>query len=61
VKGGFSKLEAGSVAHVVGKPVPKEENRVSAIRFLDIGVMNNPTSTPTPTTSPEASESANVQ
>jgi hypothetical protein len=58
VKGGFSKLETGSIAHIVGKPVPKEDNRVSAVRFLDIGVMNNPTPTPTPESASESTGSA---
>jgi intein/homing endonuclease len=56
VKGGFSKLETGTVAHVVGTAVPKEENRISALRFLDVGNIGGTSPVPTPTG--EATESA---
>lgn len=59
VKGGFSKLEAGSFAVVIGNPVPKKENQISAIRFLDLGNLSGLTPTPTPTT--EASPSATLK
>jgi hypothetical protein len=49
VKGGFSKLEVGAIAHVVGTAVPKKENRISAIRFLDMGNLTGVPVTPTPT------------
>jgi len=46
-KGGFSKLSVGDSVHVVGTPVPKKENRLSALRILDIGnVTNAPTAAP---------------
>lgn len=49
-KGGFSKIVAGDTIHLVGAAVPKKENRLSAIRILDIGnVTNTPTAAPTPT------------
>jgi hypothetical protein len=49
VKGGFSRLQNGVTAHIVGTAVPKEENRISAGRFLDMGNLSG-TVTPTPTT-----------
>lgn len=58
VKGGFSKLEIGAVALVVGTPVAKKENRISAIRFLDMGNLLGLVASPTPTEMPVASESA---
>ena len=36
-KGGFSKVTVGNTVHVLGKPVPKKTNRLSAVRILDIG------------------------
>ncbi|MEK7129957.1 MAG: hypothetical protein AAB803_02965 [Patescibacteria group bacterium] len=52
-KGGFSKIVAGDTVHLVGTTVPKKENRVSAIRILDIGNLTNaPTVAPTPTEAP---------
>ncbi|MBU2543859.1 hypothetical protein KJ618_00115, partial [Patescibacteria group bacterium] len=50
-KGGFSKVEIGNTIFVTGTAVPKKENRVSAIRILDIGNLSGvtPTTTPTPT------------
>lgn len=48
-KGGFSKMSVGDTIHVVGTAVPKKENRLSAIRILDIGnVASAPVATPTP-------------
>lgn len=56
VKGGFSKITVGDTVHIVGKPVPKVENRVSATRILDLGnitgAVASPTVTMTPTSSP---------
>lgn len=49
VKSGFSKIAAGNVVHIVGFPVPKKENRVSADRILDLG---NLTATPAATATP---------
>jgi hypothetical protein len=57
VKGGFSKLIIGEVAHIVGTVEPKEVNRISALRFLDIGMIE-PTPTPTVTVTPTATASA---
>lgn len=36
-KSGFSKIQIGDSVHVVGSPVAKTENRVSADRILDLG------------------------
>lgn len=36
-KAGFSKIAVGDSIHVLGTPVPKKENRMSAIRILDLG------------------------
>lgn len=54
VKSGFSKIAVGATAHIVGFPVPKKENRISADRILDLGNLAAPLdqvvpSTPTPT------------
>lgn len=59
VKGGFSKVAAGNIVHLTGTAVPKQENRVSAIRFLNIGNVTGATPTPTPTQ--EATPSATVK
>lgn len=45
-KSGFSKVTVGDTVHVVGTPVPKKENRMSALRVLDI---SPPTATPSAT------------
>lgn len=37
VKGGFSRMAVGDSVHVVGTPVAKTENRISAARILDLG------------------------
>lgn len=54
VKSGFSKIMAGATVHVVGFPVPKKEQRLSADRILDLGDLTAPANqatqlTPTPT------------
>ncbi len=36
-KSGFSKMVEGETIHVVGTPVPKKDNRISAIRILNLG------------------------
>ncbi|KKU80924.1 MAG: hypothetical protein UY08_C0006G0020 [Candidatus Gottesmanbacteria bacterium GW2011_GWA1_47_8] len=36
-KAGFSKISVGDSIQVLGKPVPKKENRLSAMRILDLG------------------------
>ena len=56
VKGGFSKLIKGETVQVIGNAVPKTDNRISAARFLDLGILN--ASVPTPTQPKEASVSA---
>jgi hypothetical protein len=61
VKGGFSKLETGDVAHIVGTAQPKVENRISALRVLDIGNVTGMTPTPTEAATPTASPSAAVK
>lgn len=55
-KAGFSQLLVGDTIHVLETPVPKVENRVSAIRILDIGNLSGatPTTTPTKIASPSA-------
>lgn len=42
VKSGFSKIATGSTIHVVGSAVPKKEQRLSAVRILDLGNLNTP-------------------
>lgn len=42
IKSGFSKITTGSTIHVVGSAVPKQEQRLSAIRILDLGNLNTP-------------------
>jgi len=46
-KGGFSKLTIGDTILVIGTAVPKKENRLSALRILNIG--NRTGKTPSPT------------
>jgi hypothetical protein len=48
-KGGFSKLLSGDTILVVGTAVPKKENRISALRILNIGNLTGEKPTPTPT------------
>ena len=48
-KGGFSKLTVGDTILVVGTAVPKKENRISALRILNIGNLTGEKPTPTPT------------
>lgn len=49
-KGGFSKVQIGETAHVIGTDEPKKDHTISALRVLDIGfVFGAPTPTPTPT------------
>lgn len=52
VKGGFSNIAAGDSVHIIGIPVPKKENRVSAIRILNLGNLFDPSPTLTPTLLP---------
>lgn len=55
-KSGFSKVTLGDTVFVLGAPVAKQDNRLSAIRILDLG--NLTAATPSPTLSPESSPSA---
>lgn len=50
-KGGFSKLLPGDMIIVTGTAVPKKENRISAVRILNIGNPTGEKPTPTPTES----------
>lgn len=58
IKGGFSKLETGRTVHVVGTPVAKQENRISAARLIDLGNLTGATPTPTPTEEPSPAATA---
>ncbi|HUD18919.1 MAG TPA: hypothetical protein VMR81_00540 [Patescibacteria group bacterium] len=49
IKRGFSKLQTQETVLIIGTIEPKVANRLSAVRFLDIGNLNAPTATPTPT------------
>ena len=54
-KSGFSKVALGDTLHILGTPVPKETNRLSAMRILNLGNMTGavtPTSSPAPTPKP---------
>lgn len=55
-KAGFSKIAVGDSIHVLGTAVPKKENRLSAIRILDLGNLTGaPTAAPEPSPSPKPS------
>lgn len=57
-KSGFSKMTEGETIHFVGTPVPKKENRYSALRILNLGnPIGEPPPTPTPTPTPEKQSS----
>jgi hypothetical protein len=60
-KAGFSKLAVGDSVHIVGIPVPKKENRISASRILDLGNITGAAGAPTTTPIPDASPSATVK
>ncbi len=47
-KGGFSKLPVGDAVLIVGSPVAKKEDRISAARILTIGPISGQSSSPTP-------------
>ncbi len=49
IKRGFSKVQAQETVLIQATAEPKETNRLSAVRFLDIGNLSAPTATPTPT------------
>lgn len=55
VKSGFSKINSGDIVHVLGLPVPKKDNRLSAYRIVDLGdltgkslIVVTPVPSPTP-------------
>jgi hypothetical protein len=62
-KGGFSKLIAADTIVVVGTPVPKKENRISAMRILTLGNLTGekPSATPTPTTATKEATGSSVK
>jgi hypothetical protein len=62
-KGAFSKYTAGDTVFVLETPEPKFDNRVSALRVLDIGNLTGvkPTQPPTLTPTKVASPSATVK
>lgn len=45
---GFSKIKINDIVHVLGTKVPKKENRISALRILDVGPLLGIVVTPTP-------------
>lgn len=52
-KAGFSRLAVGDSVHVQGRPAPKQENRLTATRILDLGnITGAPTEAPSPTPTP---------
>lgn len=59
-KGGFTKLAVGDTVHVTGTPAAKAENRMTALRILDIGNVTGAVGTPSTTAAvtPVASPSA---
>lgn len=57
VKSGFTKVVIGDTLHVTGTAEPKKDGRISALRILDLGNLSGVKPTPTPTTTPEASDS----
>lgn len=57
-KSGFSKIALGDTVHILGTPVPKKDNRLSAQRIFNLGNLSGVTPTPSPTLSEEATTSA---
>lgn len=61
-KSGFTRIAIGDVVHIAGTPAAKQENRLSALRILDLGNLTGVTPTPLPVASdsatPKASPSA---
>lgn len=54
MKGGFSKIKVGDTVHIVGSPVPKKENHISASRILDLGNITGAAEAPTTSATPSA-------
>ena len=56
LKAGFSKIAVGDSIHVLGSAVAKKENRLTAMRILDLGNLTGaPTAAPEPSPSPKPS------
>lgn len=64
-KSGFSRVAVGNTIHIAGTPNAKQENRVSAIRILDLGNLTGATPTPTlqatSSATPKATPSATIK
>lgn len=62
-KAGFSKIAVGDTVHIVGSPVPKKENHISAARILDLGNVTGAAVTPSITQAvlPPATPSATIK
>lgn len=64
-KSGFSRIAVGNTIHIAGTPDTKQENRVSAIRILDLGNLTGTTPTPTlqatSSATPKATSSATIK
>lgn len=58
-KGGFTKLLPGDTILAIGTAVPKKENRISALRILDIGNLSG--EKPMPTASEKEATSASAK
>lgn len=54
-KAGFSKIAEGDTVHVTGTDVAGKENRIRALRILDLGNLSGAAPTPTPEASASAS------
>lgn len=53
-KAGFSNIAVGDSVHIQGTAVPRQENRLSATRILDLGNLTGaPTEAPSPTPTPK--------
>ncbi len=61
VKSGFSKITVGDIVHVAGTNEPKADNRISAIRILDLGDLTGAQPTPTAEAVSKASDSATTK
>lgn len=58
VRAGFSKFRTSDLVHIFATANPKEENRASALKIIDLTFGNQITSTPSATPSRESSISA---
>lgn len=57
-KWGFSKMNIGNFIEVLGSPVPKKENRLSAVRILDLGNSSTSTTTSAPSPTPSSASAS---